>query len=409
MVKIFYSIKKGIEMIDFQQKLQELQNSLIENIGTGKDSTIEKDSIPIKENISEEKETPFILEILDTTEIPVKVPIEIPLTIPLEIKNQSIQNLEERVIQLENKFSAYQEAIERKEEKNKIENKQLIELEIKEKEESEKCFLEEKEFISMLNIYLYSVIINPKLDFTTELYQQYKENLTIISQNILANSFRFFEKDSILEETLKIGKQIQQEYNLESESLQKIQNTLNEMKQSLVKPSYQKNLYFAQFLNERGLILNAVAMINEILGEYIVASAQNLSPHAKDRVQFHVNRISISQTSRRAYYHFYKSANNFFYTQFNTQTTEMETTFFPYKDTGNEEIELQFRRLFQANRRNKATLFSLYSEMIYRIKVIRNDLVHGNNQRHYHNISYEIEDVLIDFEYLAIQKNFLGA
>lgn len=409
MVKIFYSIEKGIEMIDFQQKLQELQNSLIENIGTGKDSTIEKDSIPIKENISEEKETPFILEILDTTEIPVKVPIEIPLTIPLEIKNQSIQNLEERVIQLENKFSAYQEAIERKEEKNKIENKQLIELEIKEKEESEKCFLEEKEFISMLNIYLYSVIINPKLDFTTELYQQYKENLTIISQNILANSFRFFEKDSILEETLKIGKQIQQEYNLESESLQKIQNTLNEMKQSLVKPSYQKNLYFAQFLNERGLILNAVAMINEILGEYIVASAQNLSPHAKDRVQFHVNRISISQTSRRAYYHFYKSANNFFYTQFNTQTTEMETTFFPYKDTGNEEIELQFRRLFQANRRNKATLFSLYSEMIYRIKVIRNDLVHGNNQRHYHNISYEIEDVLIDFEYLAIQKNFLGA
>ena len=390
-------------MVDFQQQLEALQDSLTNNIGTGKDSIEDeinqntpktKDLTPIKEAQSIQK-----LSIETITEpVVIKEPLNIieksaPYIQEL-LQGQELQHLEERVTKLEIQLLTLQ----------KQETKLETETE-KKKEES----LESSLFISMLDIYLYSVVINPKLTFTTELYHQYKENLTIISQNILANSFRFFEKDSILKESIQLGEEIQKTYNIESKSLQKIQNILTDMRDSLQKPSYQKNLYFAKFLNERGLILNAVAMINEILGEYIVNSAQNLSGHAKDRILIHLNRIDCSQTSRRAYYHFYKSASNFFYTQFNTQTKEMATTFFPYKDSGNEEIELQFRRLFQSNRRNKANLFSLYSEMIYRIKIIRNDLVHGNNQRYYHNISYEIEDVLIDFEYLAIQKNFLGA
>ena len=403
MVKIAYQfLKKGEIMVDFQQQLEALQDSLTNNIGTGKDS-IEEESTNLKQkkNLKKTEEVEPVQEI--SSEIIEEIPQEIIKEEPLQIIEtsspdvkeilhlQEIHHLEERVTQLEIQLLSLQE---KSIETTNIEQEEPVESQL---------------FNSMLDIYLYSVVINPKLHFTTELYHQYKENLTIISQNILANSFRFFEKDTILKKTIEIGKQIKEEYKLESQSLQKIQNILTQMHKSLTKPSYQKNLYFAQFLNERGLILNAVAMINELLGEYIVSSAQNLSVHANDRISFHIDRIDSSQTSRRAYYHFYKSATNFFYTQFNTQTTEMETTFFPYKDSGNEEIEVQFRRLFQSNKRNKANLFSLYSEMIYRIKIIRNDLVHGNNQRYYHNISYEIEDVLIDFEYLAIQKNFLGA
>ena len=389
-------------MVDFQQQLEALKDSLTNNMGTGKDSTQEDEEK--NSNTEQKKDLQITNDVESTTKISEKI-IEIPLNI-IETSSPNLQeilqvqelhHLEERVTQLEIQLLNL-------EEKN-IDSINNIKKEIKIEEEP----LEFQLFISMLDIYLYSVVINPKLQFQTPLYHQYKEKLTIISQNILANSFRFFEKDFILEETIQIGIEIQETYNLKSKSLNNIQNILIEMKETLNKPSYQKNLYFAKFLNERGLILNAVAMINEILGEYIVTSAQNLSGHAKDRIAFHLNRIDCSQTSRRAYYHFYKSASNFFYTQFNTQTDEMETTFFPYKDTGNEEIELQFKRMFQSNKRNKANLFSLYSEMIYRIKIIRNDLVHGNNQRYYHNISYEIEDVLIDFEYLAIRKNFLGA
>jgi len=389
-------------VVDFQQQLEALKDSLTNNMGTGKDSTQEDEEK--NSNTEQKKDLQITNDVESTTKISEKI-IEIPLNI-IETSSPNLQeilqvqelhHLEERVTQLEIQLLNL-------EEKN-IDSINNIKKEIKIEEEP----LEFQLFISMLDIYLYSVVINPKLQFQTPLYHQYKEKLTIISQNILANSFRFFEKDFILEETIQIGIEIQETYNLKSKSLNNIQNILIEMKETLNKPSYQKNLYFAKFLNERGLILNAVAMINEILGEYIVTSAQNLSGHAKDRIAFHLNRIDCSQTSRRAYYHFYKSASNFFYTQFNTQTDEMETTFFPYKDTGNEEIELQFKRMFQSNKRNKANLFSLYSEMIYRIKIIRNDLVHGNNQRYYHNISYEIEDVLIDFEYLAIRKNFLGA
>jgi len=378
-------------MVDFKQQLEALQNALTDNIGTGKDSEQES----TKEITPQNSTTPSIVTIDTPKESSFEI-IEKPIETIEKLSPypdtviQEIEHLKERIGELETKFNLQQESIV----PNSIEKEIPIESEL---------------FIQMLDIYLYSIIINPKLKFTNELYHQYKENLTTISQNILANSFRFFEKDSILTETIQLGKEIQKSYELKETSLTEIQKILQEMQESLSKPSYQKNLYFAQFLNERGLILNTVAMVNEILGEYIIASAQNLSVHAQERIQFHLNRINSSQTSRRAYYHFYKSVTNFFYTQFNTQTSELETTFFPYKDTGNDEIEIHFRRMFQSNKRKKSNLFSLYTEMIYRIRVIRNDLVHGNNQRHYHNISYEVEDVLIDFEYLAIQKNFLGA
>lgn len=379
-------------MIDFQQQLETLKNSLSDNMGTGKDS---KEEEKTKENIKDNESIEIIEEATVQNEPPIEM-IEKPpasienSTLPSEQLSKKICSLKERVSKLETQI-----------------NKPAPLIVVKQL--PEEVSLESQLFTSMLDIYLYSVIINPKLQFSNPLYQLYKENLHIISQNILANSFRFFEKNSILDESLQLGKEIQKTDKVQNNSLKKIQTVLSQMKMSLEQPSYQKNLYFAKFLNERGLILNAVSMINEILGEYIVASAQNLSVHANERIQFHIDRISNTQTSRRAYYHFYKSAINFFYIQFNTQTEAQEATFFPYKDTGNEEIEMRFRRMFQSNKRNKSKLFSLYSEMIYRIRTIRNDLVHGNNQRHYHNIFYEIEDVLIDFEYLAIQKNFLDA
>ena len=181
------------------------------------------------------------------------------------------------------------------------------------------------------------------------------------------------------------------------------------MQENLLRPSYQKNFYFAKLLNERGLILNSIAIVNEILGEYILESAKQLSFHANTRIQVSLERLNNSQTTRRGYYHLYKSASEFFYSHFSPYSTEIKSSFFPYKDTGNEEIQLQMNKLFQSNKRSRRDLFTLYTNLIYRIKRIRNDLVHGNNQRHFHNISYEIEDVLIDFEYLAIHKNFLGA
>jgi len=373
-------------MVDFKQQLEALQNALTDNIGTGKDSTQE---IPNNTTTSTITKNELIEKSSEEIE---KEPIENRKELPTHSNTNSIEikQLEERITELERQFNIQQETID-------INNSQ------------KEISLESERFTEMLNIYLYSIIINPKLEFKTELYHQYKENLTIISQNILANSFKFFEKTSIISETIQIGKEIQERYIVQKNALTQVQEILEEMQNSLSKPSYQKNLYFSKFLNERGLILNTVAMVNEILGEYIIASAQNLSDHAEERIQFHINRINSTQTSRRAYYHFYKSVTSFFYTQFTTQTNETETTFFPYKDTGNSEIELQFRRMFQSNKRKKANLFKLYAEMIYRIRIIRNDLVHGNNQRYYHNISYEIEDVLIDFEYLAIQKNFLGA
>ena len=368
-------------MIDFQKKLKELENSLIDNIGTGKDSILEHQTLP-------KNKEPLEKEIKISTPEPIK-------NEPSPIESTPLQLLEQRVLKLEEKFNNHPKSLTKESEKTDCSLP-------KENEE-------ETLFISMVNIYLYSVIINPKLYFKNPIFESYKENLLLISQNILANSFRFFEKDSILIKTMELGDNIIKEYPHTQKSIQEVKIVLNTMQQNLLKPSYQKNFYFAKLLNERGLILNSIAIINEILGEYILESAKQLSSHANDRIQVSLERINGSQTARRGYYHLYKSASGFFYTHFSPNSTEIESSFFPYKDTGNEEIEIQMKKIFQSNKRSKRDLFTLYTNLIYRIRIIRNDLVHGNNQRHFHNISYEIEDVLIDFEYLAIQKNFLNA
>lgn len=374
-------------MIDFQQQLQELQNSLTNNIGTGKDSILTEsteEAIPESTEIKEEPE--------EAPEIALIAPfkdIETNKTPPFnKIEIESIKNLEQRVAKLEDEANIYQKDLELE-------------------ETTIKLFSEEELFISTLDTYLYSIIINPKLDFNNELFEKYKKNLMIISQNILANSFRFFEKDSIIKKTIDLGRRIVKEYPKTKKSIHSIQTIFESIEENLLKPSYQKNFYFAKFLNERGLILNAIAITSEILGEYILTSAKNLSPHSNERVKIALERINHSQTARRGYYHLYKSASSFFYSHFSPHSIDIESSFFPYHDTGNEEVKAQMKRIFNSNKRSKRNLFILYTNLIYRIRIIRNDLVHGNNQRHFHNISYEIEDVLIDFEYLAIQKDFL--
>ncbi len=264
-------------------------------------------------------------------------------------------------------------------------------------------------FVSMLQQYRYSMILDKTIVFENELFNSYRDKLLVISQNILANSFRFFEKSDILNEAVALGEKIKEASSFTAKAIDDLEVIFLNMKEALSTSEYQKDFYFAELLNERGFILNSITIINEMLGEYIVESARKLSPSAASRIQKYLDRIELSRTTRKAYYKFHKSAKDFFSSHFGREEGMDTMAFFPFKDSGNEEIETQMTKLYRANKMNKSNHFHAYSDLIDRVRLIRNDLAHGNNSRAYKDITSDINEVLVDFKYLAIQKNFLQA
>ena len=268
-------------------------------------------------------------------------------------------------------------------------------------------YYEMSKFVSMLQQYRYTMIVDKTMDFENDLFGIYRDKLLIVSQNILANSFRFFEKSTVLDELMTLGTKIKETASLTTKAIEDIEVIFLNMKEALTLPEYQKDLFFAKLLNERGFILNAITIINEMLGAYLVESARELSPLAASRIQNHLDRIELTRSSRKAYYKLYRSAKEFFTSHFNGEEGEDVAAFFPFKDSGNEEIEQLMSKRYRSNKMSKRDHFHLYSDLINRVQSIRNDLAHGNNVRTYRDITSDINEVLIDFEYLAVQKNFL--
>ena len=263
-------------------------------------------------------------------------------------------------------------------------------------------------FINMLEQYQYSLIVDKNLSFENNIFLEYKNKLIIISQNLLANSFRFFEKSKIIDEIINDSKNIISSIPLTRKNLEPLIIIFQNIKNAMQTIEYKQQFVFAKFLNDRGVILNAITIINEMLAEYIIASARNLSELANQKIQNHIDNITLTLSSRKAYYNFHQSAKDFFRTNFSQDENLDKLPFFPKQDIGNEEIKNRMNKLFKSNKMNKSHFFIEYTKLIEKVRLIRNDLAHGNISKVHKDISQDIDEILIDFKYLAIDKDFLN-
>ncbi len=360
-------------MNDFQTMLKELKESTTFIAIEESTKAKKEDFIPFSNEDEKERET-------------------------LKLENSTLKESDTESIILE-KICEIQKSINELKKKIEAINRPKIEKNISPSDMSK--------FLLMLEYYYYSFTINKDISFENPLFNLYRDKLIIISQNILANSFRFFEKNDILDRTIILGKKIKDDSSLTHERIDKLEIIFENMSNALQEPEYKKDYFFAKFLNDRGLILNSITIINEMLGEYIVESIRKLSPLAQERIDIYLNKIEISRTTRKGYYNFYKRAKAFFRSHFSKVEGIEPVTFFRFKDQGNREIEKEMTKLFKSNKRNKSNLFVSYSHLIEDVRLIRNDLAHGNNSEIYGDIQSNINEVLIDFKYLSIKKNFL--
>ena len=432
-------------MSDFQNMLQELKDTSIDL----PEAVQEKPKKIKKVSIKKDASNPFSQKEMDTLsqellnysaayEEPVfqkktneVKPVEVEKRMPVTMQDNSelfqiLDQIKETVIRLDKKIivNAQTEEANKVKIDESVQPLEIVKLLVAETgvNEHAKYMLQTKEgireislshyydmskFISMLQQYKYSMVLNRDIVFENEFFNKYRDYLIVISQNILANSFRFFEKNKILNETIILGQTIKEDSEFVAKAVNELEKIILGMENALSLCEYQKDFYFAKLFNRMGYVLNAVTIMNEMLGEYIVESARTLSPYADERIQSYMDKIELSRSTRKAYYKFYTSARDFFKSHFSQKEDFQQTPFFPFKDSGNDEIESQMKKLYSANKENKSYLFISYADLIDRVRWIRNDLAHGNNSRAYNDITGEINDVLQDFEYLAIKKNFL--
>lgn len=275
------------------------------------------------------------------------------------------------------------------------------------KEITIESYYELSKFISMLDSYQYSMMVDSKLTFKNSKFNNYKNKLQIISNNILANSFKFLKRNSVLKDIILLGENIKKEFSITSSSIDNLEIIFIEIAESFKLPEYQESLYLAKLLNSKGFTLNTITIINEMLGEYLIDASLNLSPEISKYIQDHLDKIEITSRTRKAYFKLNQSTKEFFETNFNQDEIINPTTFFTFKTSKNNLIFKEFYKIYNSNKRNKSQYFYIYTELINSVRGIRNDLAHGNNEKLYNNIVLEIDDILKEFEFICVEKNFL--
>ncbi len=230
------------------------------------------------------------------------------------------------------------------------------------------------------------------------------EKLKEISESLISNSFYSFVK-----ETSAVKKVIKDldKFGISNSKLNKyIEETL-EILNSIDKASklniFEQSSFYATLLLEKGYTLNAITLINEASGIYIVDSVKKMS----DKICKYTSLIGEKEPIKLN-----TQAKDFFINLFfDINTDSKQMTFFPHHKIV-KDIDIEITNKFLNLQRtwiNKGNdgLFKRYAYIITMVRKIRNKLAHVNMDIDFKSLESQIKTLNEDFQYLTIKKNIL--
>lgn len=230
------------------------------------------------------------------------------------------------------------------------------------------------------------------------------KSLKRISEYLLSNSFNIFVGlkspiNQALDLLLKfgIGNSELNKYLIQVENLLK---DINSVAKSNI---FEQNVFYTNLLLSKGYTLNAITLLNEATGIYIVESIKNLSDKISKYTHLIAEQNSIKLIS---------NAKDFYINLFleGKETTNLIPLFPNHKVVKemDEEIANKFRNLDRTSK-NKGDngLFHKFAYIISMIRKIRNSLAHGNMEINFKSLENEINSLNEDFKYISIKKNIL--
>lgn len=231
-------------------------------------------------------------------------------------------------------------------------------------------------------------------------------NLNDIAEYIKANSFTIFKKEPLLlEHSILILNNILAQDLETNKVLKETISLLKEIETYSKMAQFQSYYNYSKMVLDRGLLLNAITLLNEAISTYLIDATISLS---KDIL------IYVKRTSDRNNNHtrLYGQAKDFFINNFSKlENSNNNTPFFPHHSIIKEQdkiIKEKFKNIQNSlKNRGYTGLFEQYANITYKTKVIRNSLAHGNMDINFRDLANEIKELSEDFKYLSIDKNIL--
>jgi hypothetical protein len=234
------------------------------------------------------------------------------------------------------------------------------------------------------------------------------ENLLLtleeISEYLSSNAFNIFSRDK---SPVKIAmKQIEvigmgdATLNFHLTQTEKLLSDIDSFGKMQV---FEQSYSFASLLLDKGLLLNAITLLNEATGMYMIESIKRYSKE----IAKYTYLVGEEDKSK-----LYSRAKDFFDSLFSGKAKEITVLpLFPHhrivKDM-DKEIARKLNNI-QKTWANKGDsgLFKKYAYITNRIRHIRNSLAHADMEKSFRALKDELKSLNDDFYYLAIQKNIL--
>ena len=230
------------------------------------------------------------------------------------------------------------------------------------------------------------------------------ESLKEISECLISNSFYSFTKETspvkiVIKELDKFGVS-NSKVNKYIECTLEILNKIDKASKLNV---FEQSSFYATLLLEKGYTLNAITLINEASGIYIIESVKKMS----DKICKYTSLIGEQHSIKLN-----TQAKDFFVNLFfDNKPDPKQMIFFPHHKTV-KDMDIEITNKFQNLHRtwiNKGDdgLFKRYAYIITMVRKIRNKLAHVNMDIDFKSLESQIKTLNEDFHYLTIKKNIL--
>ena len=223
-----------------------------------------------------------------------------------------------------------------------------------------------------------------------------------ISEHLLSNSFYiFYKKESPVKEALNQLSKIGMGDSILNNNIDEAEKLLNELDIFSKMQPFEQSYNFAKLMLDKGLLLNAITLLNEVTSMYLIESIKHFS---KD-IEKYITIVGEENKSK-----LYSRAKDFF-NQVIQVTNDQQITlplFSHHKiiKVIDKEITRKLKNIEKTwKNRGDDGLFKKYANITNRIRLIRNTVAHADMQISFKSIRSELKSLNDDFYYLVIKKN----
>jgi len=256
-----------------------------------------------------------------------------------------------------------------------------------------------------LNLELFNsklIILSTKAE--SKHIENFLTTLEDISEHLSSNSFNIFSRDkspvkSAIDQIAMIG---MGDSKLNAH-LTKTEVLLKEIDNFSTMQVFEKSYSFASLLLDKGMLLNAITLLNEATGMYMIESIKTYSKE----ISKYTYLVGEEDTSK-----LYSRAKDFFDNLFSEKSKDpVVIPLFPHhrivKDI-DKEIARKLNNIQKTwSNKGDGGLFKKYAYIVKRIRYIRNSVAHADMDSGFRSIRNDLKSLNDDFYYLAIQKNIL--